>query len=144
MRGGAVPAASFCLASGAALGCLFLLCKALRLLLGMKKWSVAVLDVVFCCFCATAVFLCALAVDRGRLRLFQLCFQALGAWTAVVALDAPVSWLVARVRKIFCKLSAAFHRFGGILRAHFPKKPVSKAKKPQKRNKKAKKAKKKA
>ena len=78
MTGGLVPAGVFCLAAGAALGCLFLLCKALRLALGLGPWATALVDVLFCLVCGAWSFLCALAVDQGRLRLFQAVFQGLG------------------------------------------------------------------
>ena len=67
MTGGLVPAGVFCLAAGAALGCLFLLCKALRLALGLGPWATALVDVLFCLVCGAVSFLCALAVDQGRL-----------------------------------------------------------------------------
>ena len=76
MTGGALPTAFFCLATGAALGCLFLLCKVARILLHAGKLCTAALDVLFCSFAAAAAFLCALAVDHGRPRFFQLFFRA--------------------------------------------------------------------
>ena len=87
MTGGLVPAGVFCLVAGAALGCLFLLCKALRLALGLGPWATALVDVLFCLVCGAWSFLCALAVDQGRLRLFQAVFQGLGAWAAIAGLD---------------------------------------------------------
>ncbi len=87
MTGGTWPIALFCLTSGAALGALFLLCKALRLALGGGKLLTAALDTAFGLVCGAVVFLCALAVDKGRLRLLQAALQALGAWGVVVSLD---------------------------------------------------------
>ena len=60
-----------CLAVGAVLGGLFLIFKLLRILLGLGKVGTAVLDMIFCAVCSAVVFLCALAVDKGRLRFFQ-------------------------------------------------------------------------
>lgn len=45
------------------------------------------MDVLFCLVCGATSFLCALAVDQGRLRLFQAVFQGLGAWAAIAGLD---------------------------------------------------------
>ena len=66
MSGQALPVAVFCLATGAALGCLFLLFQGMSQLLGLKKLGAALVDVLFCCLCGGFVFLCALAVDSGR------------------------------------------------------------------------------
>lgn len=87
MTGGTWPIVLFCLTSGAALGALFLLCKALRLALGGGKLLTAALDTAFGLVCGAVVFLCALAVDKGRLRFLQAALQALGAWGVVVSLD---------------------------------------------------------
>ena len=66
------PVLSFSLASGAALGCLFLLFRGFSRLLGLKKLGTALLDVLFGGLAGGFVFLCALAVDSGRLRLYQV------------------------------------------------------------------------
>lgn len=87
MTGAQWPIVFFCLAAGAALGALFLFCKTLRLALGAGRLLTALLDVLFGLVCGAVVFLCALAVDKGRLRLLQVVLQALGAWSAIVALD---------------------------------------------------------
>ncbi len=81
----------FCLFSGMALGGLFLLFKMLRLLFGLGKWSVALLDFLYCCLCALAVFLCALAVDKGRLRFLQAGLQLAGWLGVVFAFDPFLS-----------------------------------------------------
>ncbi len=108
----------FCLGTGAALGCLFLLFQGARLLLGAGKLLTALLDVVYCCICAAVVFLCALAVDHGRLRLVQALFQAVGAWAAIGALGPFVQGLAAVVRKIFGRVSALFKRAGAFFGSH--------------------------
>ena len=51
MSGQALPVAVFCLATGAALGCLFLLFQGMSQLLGLKKLGTALVDVLFCCLC---------------------------------------------------------------------------------------------
>ena len=51
------PVLSFSLASGAALGCLFLLFQGMSQLLGLKKLGTALVDVLFCCLCGGFVFL---------------------------------------------------------------------------------------
>ena len=68
------------------MGCLFLLFQGVGILLGAKKLGTALLDLVFCCLCGGFVFLCALAVDSGRLRLYQAALQGLGAWAAAASL----------------------------------------------------------
>lgn len=143
MSGGAVRALFFCLATGAALGCLLLLFQAVRVLLRAGKLLTAALDILYCCLCALTVFLCALAVDYGRFRLFQACFQLLGGWAAVTALGPFVSGLAERVRKVFCKVSAFFRKGWSFLGAHFYRRKPKPAKKRKKTGGKAKKAKKK-
>ena len=113
MTGGLVPAGVFCLAAGAALGCLFLLCKALRLALGLGPWATALVDVLFCLVCGAWSFLCALAVDQGRLRLFQAVFQGLGAWAAIAGLD-PLAAGAARAAKGFFRRGRAVLREGKV------------------------------
>lgn len=119
MRAGAGEVFFFCLATGAAMGCLFLACKVLRLLLGLKKAGTALVDVLFCLICGAAVFLCALAVDQGRLRFYQAALQLAGFWAAVAALDPLVTKIAGGIRK--------FIRFLGA------KMPRPKRKKPRKR-----------
>lgn len=143
MRGQALPVAVFCLATGAALGCLFLLFRGLSCLLGLKKWAAALLDALFCCLCGGFVFLCALAMDAGRLRLYQAALQALGAWCAVTALGPLWSRCTAALRKTFCRLWGLLAGTAGILRGFFHagkgrrglpgKKTGKKRKKPRKR-----------
>lgn len=142
MSGQALPVAVFCLATGAALGCLFLLFQGMSQLLGLKKLGAALVDVLFCCLCGGFVFLCALAVDSGRLRLYQAALQGLGAWCVVAAFGPLAHWGIARLRKIFGKLFSLLGRWAGIplghlrqgaaTRAHPGKKTGKKLKKPRK------------
>lgn len=143
MSGGTVRALFFCLATGAALGCLLLLFQAARILLHAGKLLTAVLDVLYCCLCALTVFLCALAVDHGRLRLFQAGFQLLGGWAAVAAFGPFVSGLAKWMRKIFCKVSGLFRKGWSFLTSHFHRRKPKAAKKAGKTARKPKKAKKK-
>lgn len=143
MRAGLLPAAVFCLATGAALGCLFLLFKILRILLDAGKLCTALLDLLYCCLCGTAVFLCALAVDRGRPRLFQALLQGLGGWAAIETLDPFVTGAARRVEKFFRKVFGFFSRWIGIFAGYFIGKIPRKKKRRRKRDEKAKKAKKK-
>ncbi len=87
MTGAGAPVVFFCLLTGAALGALFVVLKALRLGLSAGRLLTALLDVLFGIVCGGVVFLSALAVDKGRLRLIQALLQGLGAWAAVTALD---------------------------------------------------------
>lgn len=143
MTGATFPAAVFCLATGAALGCLFLLCKLARLLLGAGKWATALLDVAFCGVCALVVFLCALAVDRGRLRLFQAGLQGLGAWAAVQALDPFLTGAARGLRKTWCRVRGLLRGWAVFLVGLFPRPGPSRGRKGKKSGTKAKKAKKK-
>lgn len=143
MSGQALPVAVFCLATGAALGCLFLLFQGMSQLLGLKKLGTALVDVLFCCLCGGFVFLCALAVDSGRLRLYQAALQGLGAWCVVAAFGPLARRGIGRLRKIFGKLCSLLGRWAGILlghlrqgaatRAHPGKKTGKKLKKPRKK-----------
>ncbi len=105
MSGQVMAVAFFCLATGAALGCLFLLFRGISLLLGLGRLATGLFDAVFCCLCGGIVFLCALAVDNGHLRLYQAVLQGLGAWCVVVALGP---W----VRKGSQALKKFLGRFG--------------------------------
>ncbi len=133
----------FCLASGAALGCLWLAFQALGILLRAGKLLTAFLDVLFCCLCAAAVFLCSLAVDKGRLRLFQAGLQLLGGWAAVLVLSPFTSRLAGLLRKCFCKVSGFFKRTFAFLIPHFRPRRRKKRKNRGKAGKKPEKAKKK-
>lgn len=142
MNGGGGALVFFCLATGAALGCLFLLFSAICLAFHAGKPVRALLDILYCCLCAGVVFLCALAVDHGRLRMLQAVCQLLGGWAVVTALSPFVSGVAMRLRKIFCKVSAFFRKGCAFLTAHFRRqkpKPAKKRKKTGKRPKKAKK-----
>lgn len=99
MSGLTLPAACLCLVTGALLGGLFLGCKLVRGLLYGGRLCIAVLDVLFCLVWSLVAFLCALVVDKGRLRLFQVALQGLGAWGAVVALDPFVDGMTGLVRR---------------------------------------------
>lgn len=99
MTAGIVPAAFFCLGTGAALGVLFLLVKAVGLALRGGRLYTFLSDLAFGIFCGAVVFLCALAVDKGRMRLFQATLQLAGAWAAVTALDPFISGLGIGMRK---------------------------------------------
>ena len=143
MKNGTCELLFFCLGTGAALGCLLLLFQAVRVLCHAGKLMTALLDVLYCCVTAAAVFLCALAVDKGRLRLLQVLLQLLGGWAAVTALGPFVSGFALRIKKTFCKVGAFLQRKCGFFTAFFhPRKPKS-AKRPEKTKKKQKKPKKK-
>ncbi len=143
MSAGLLRAMFFCLATGAAMGCLFLLFKGIGILLRAGKLLTAALDLLYCCLCGAAVFLCALAVDRGRFRLFQAGFQLLGGWAAAAALGPFTDHGAEALRKIFCKVSALFRRAGGFVGAHFRPRRRKPGKRPEKNRKKLKKAQKK-
>lgn len=135
--------AFFCLGTGAALGCLWLLFQAVRILLRAGKPLTALLDILYCCLCGTAVFLCALAVDHGRLRLFQAALQLLGGWAAVAALGPFVSRAAGALQKIFRRVSGVFRSAGAFLGSRFHRRRPRKGKKAEKTGKKGKKQQKK-
>ena len=133
----------FCRATGAALGCLLLLFRVVRILFRAGKFTTALLDILYCCLCGAVVFLCALAVDRGRLRLLQALLQFLGGWAVVTAFGPFVSGIALRIRKIFCRVSSFFHEKCKTFTSHFHRKRPKSAKIPEKSQKKRKKPKKK-
>ena len=143
MSGLTVPVLFFCLAKGAALGCLFLLLRVVRQLLGAGKGLTFLLDLLSGALAGAFVFLCALAVDRGFLRLHQLVLQGVGAWAAVQGLGGVVEALVRRAQKIFCKLLAVLARGGRFVKGLFPKPDPGKPEKKKKTRKKKKKPRKK-
>lgn len=112
MNGLDLPAACLCLWTGAALGAVFLALKLVRMLLRGGRLMTVFFDFGFCLLCSGAVFLCALAVDKGRLRLAQGVLQGLGAWGAVAALDPFVVGLAALIRRLGAKIRAAALRPG--------------------------------
>lgn len=122
MSGFTLPAACLCLTAGAALGGLFLLFKLLRGLLYGGRLMTAALDVLFCLIWALSAFICALAADKGRLRLFQLLLQVLGAWGVVVALDPFVEGATGLVRRVGRKLREQLGRPGRLLKRCWRKK----------------------
>ena len=63
--------------------------------------------------------LCALAVDSGRLRLYQVLPQALGAWAAVTALGPWTRRGGGALQKIFAAFGAFLGVAAGFLRAFF-------------------------
>lgn len=93
----------FCLATGAAMGLAWLLCRVLRQALGAGRIATALADVLCCLLCAGTVFLSALAVDKGRPRLYQLALQGLGGWAAYTALRPLGDRFSALLRKILRK-----------------------------------------
>ncbi len=99
MTGLTLPAACLCLMTGAMLGGLFLGFKLVRGLLYGGKLCAAVLDVLFCLIWALTAFLCALVIDKGRLRMFQMLLQGLGAWGVISALDPFVNGVTRLVRR---------------------------------------------
>ena len=119
MSGLSLPVLFFCLATGAALGCLFLLFQGVRMLLGGGKALKALFDLLFGAAAGGFVFLCALAVDRGFLRLYQAVFQGLGFWAAVRGLGWLVEGAVRFLQKIFGRFLALWARLGRFLRGHF-------------------------
>lgn len=141
MTWGTLPEASLCLFSGVLLGLAYLTCKLLRVMLGLGRWASALLDVLFCLLCALTAFLCALVLDKGRLRLFQAALQLLGGWAAAAALGPLVeraARLVKRVWKKISRLAVKPLKFLGIkLAKTFPKRPgkPAKEKKPGRKRK---------
>lgn len=105
-----LPAACLCLATGALLGGVFLAMKLARILLGGGRVFLFVSDLLLGLFCGAAAFTVALAIDKGRLRLFQAALQALGAWGTVCALDPMISGAAAGIRKLAARLRRFFRR----------------------------------
>ncbi len=130
----------FCLATGAALGLLYAVFAGVRALLRAGKVLTAVLDVVFCLLCAAAVFLCALALDKGRLRMTQAVLQLVGGWAAAQVFCPLTVGTVRVLRKISRRAGQILGRPLGIFRGHFRRKRPVAPKKPEKNRKKGKKA----
>ena len=122
MIGLTLPVACLCLMTGAMLGGLFLFFKLSRGLLYGGRLMTAVLDVLFCLIWALTAFLCALVVDKGRLRMFQIVLQVLGAWGAVVALDPFVNGVTGMVRRFGRRLWGWLSRPVRFLRKRWRKK----------------------
>ncbi len=139
----AVEVLFFCLAAGAALGCLFLLLQSFRIAFHLGKLATAMLDLFYCCFCAVAAFLCALAVEHGRLRLFQVCFQILGGWAAINALGPFTAGAARLIRSVCVRVHRFFEGLFSRFAARFFPKRRKAAKKKEKTGKKAGKASKK-
>lgn len=106
-----LPAACLCLATGALLGGVFLALKLGRILLGGGRVFIFVSDLLLGPLCAVTAFTVALAVDKGRLRLFQVILQGLGAWGTVCALDPLISGTAMGIKKLAVRLRRFFRRW---------------------------------
>lgn len=122
MKALSVEAVFFCLGTGVLLGALFLLLKLGKCLLGLGKWGEAFLDILYCLLGAGVVFLSALAVDKGRLRVAQLLLQGIGAWAFLAALDPFLCGAVAFLEKIIGQVFGFWKRKWRALASHFPRK----------------------
>ena len=63
---------------------------------GFRRLGTALLDLLCCCLCGAWVFLCALAVDNGRLRLYQAALAGPGSVERCGGAGTPFSaaaWL---------------------------------------------------
>lgn len=67
-----------CLLLGAALGLLFTVIEALRILFSLGRISTAVLDILFCVVTSASSFVLALAAAKGSLRFFQAACEIIG------------------------------------------------------------------
>lgn len=105
-----LPGACLCLATGALLGGAFLALKLARLLLRGGRILLFVSDLLLGPLCAVVAFTVALAIDKGRLRLFQVVLQGLGAWGTICALDSLVNGTAAWLRKVTGKLRGFLRR----------------------------------
>lgn len=110
---------SFCLWTGAAMGALYLAFGILRAALGAGKLLTFFCDLIFCCLCGAAVFLCALAVGKGRLRAVQVLFQLIGGWAVVILFGPFVGAATRLLQRIFWKVCAFFRKIRAFLKAHF-------------------------
>ncbi len=111
MTGLTLPAACLCLMTGA-------------------------LDIIFCLVWALTAFLCALVVDKGRLRMFQVVMQVLGAWGTVVALDPFINGVTNIVRRFGRWLGKGLSRPASFLRKRWRiKRADMKAKRDESRKK---------
>lgn len=130
------PLVFLCLATGAGMGALFLACKVLRVLFGLGKWSTAILDVFFCLVCTLVVFLCALAIDKGRLRFYQAGLQGIGGICLVLVLDPFVSGIAGGIHRVFLRLFARGKRILSRFKGFFVRFCGKRGKKIKKRRKK--------
>lgn len=102
---------------GAALGAVFVLSELLRLVLSLSKYTVFLLDVLFCLFCAVLTFLLALVGTNGQLRLYWFVPEALGFYCAYI----PLSPVLRRISFRMQRFSARKRRKRRILTASFHK-----------------------
>ena len=91
------------------------------MLLAGGKALKALFDLLFGAAAGGFVFLCALAVDRGFLRLYQAVFQAWASGRRSGAWDGWVEGAVRFLQKIFGRFLALWARLGRFLRGHFPR-----------------------
>ena len=134
MTGATLPAGCLCLFTGAMLGGVFLGLKLLGLLLRGGRLFTFFSDLLFGLICALTAFVVALAVDSGRLRMFQAALQCLGAWGTIVALDPLLSGFAARLRRVAGRLGGAVRQRTGRLlpKRKPPQKTGSRRKAPRK------------
>ena len=100
-----------CLFTGGLLGGVYLVLKILRLLLGGGRFMQAVMDVLFCLLWTLVAFICALALDKGRLRFVQVVLQIIGAWGVTASLNPLVLGTANLIRRAKRKCEGILHRF---------------------------------
>lgn len=129
----ALEAALLFLSVGALLGLLFLAMKILRSVLGFGKIAEAALDILLCLTAAVMIFLCALALDSGRARLFQLALHAVGAAAVILAFGPFVQAVSRKIRALFGRMGRCFASLRAKARTRRQaKKKLSAAKKKEK------------
>lgn len=84
---------------GVGFGAIFLLMKVMKIVLGIKKIGEAVLDIILCLISTIVIFLCALALDGGKIRLLQLLLHGIGALAVIWLLDPLVQGMARMVSK---------------------------------------------
>ncbi len=96
------------LIAGVLWGLLFLAFKIFRTLLGFGKIAEAIFDFILCLIAAVGIFICALVIDSGRVRFFQLFLHAVGAVSIIMALGPFVQVISAKIRRMIVKIKNWF------------------------------------
>ena len=122
----------FCLVSGAFIGLFHIILKIIKTIFAMRKIGETVLDILFCALSAVIVFLCAYAIDMGRLRFVQAALQIIGVFSVFLVINPIVNVISNRVNIIFSAISSFVNKIINYATTKFDFKVTKNAKKSDK------------
>jgi len=119
----------FCLVNGTFIGLFYIVLRIIKTIFCMRKIGEAVLDILFCAVSTVMVFLCAYAVDMGRLRFIQVALQIIGVFSVFLVINPVVTVISNRVNIIFLAISSFVNKKINYATTKFDLKVTKNAKK---------------